>query len=241
MKNAILPVATVLLLSSVGTLNALTIKKGQVLGADGKVYDGASPEHQAAIVERSKQKGWFGADGKRAGVEGSNLFIVVEDDVVFVPLEEIRGKSKEGVKEAVRQHIVSHLTENLKEFHSDGGSVNQADVDRDLANATGEATDQIADEAARLAEYDAEAAAAFVEASLDLATAVDDASRAAAEQAIEAAVQSVAVQEAVEATMSDLDISEELAEEIVASDSFFRDMDGNYISEAEARDQGLID
>ena len=40
--------------------NALTFKKGQVLGADGEVHDGASPEQQAALVEQSKQDGWFG-------------------------------------------------------------------------------------------------------------------------------------------------------------------------------------
>ena len=40
--------------------NALTFKKGQVLSADGEVHDGASPEQQAALVEQSKQDGWFG-------------------------------------------------------------------------------------------------------------------------------------------------------------------------------------
>ena len=52
--------------------HALTIKKGQVLGAVGEVHDGASPDHQAALVEQSKKEGWFG-NKKSSGVQGSNL------------------------------------------------------------------------------------------------------------------------------------------------------------------------
>ena len=42
-------------------VQALTFKKGQVLGADGGVYDGASPDQKEALIEKSKSKGWFGA------------------------------------------------------------------------------------------------------------------------------------------------------------------------------------
>ena len=52
--------------------HALTFKKGQVLGSDGEVYNGASPDHQAALVEQSKKEGWFG-NKKSSGVQGSNL------------------------------------------------------------------------------------------------------------------------------------------------------------------------
>ena len=41
---------------------------GQVLGSDGEVYDGASPEQQAALVEQAKQEGWFGKK-KTSGVQ----------------------------------------------------------------------------------------------------------------------------------------------------------------------------
>lgn len=220
--------------------HALTFKKGQVLGSDGEVYDGASPEQQAALVEQSKQEGWFGKK-KTSGVQGSNLYIVLEDDLVFVPLNELKGKSKEALKETVKQHIVDHLTANLKEFYTEGGQLDQEGFESGLANASGEATNQVAAEAARIAEYDAEAAAAFVEASLDLATAADEASRAAAEQALEAVVESAAVQESIQATVEEMNISEELATEIVENDSYYKDANGNFISEAEARDQGLIE
>ena len=39
--------------------DALTFKKGQVLGADDEVHDGASPNNRP-LVEQSKQDGWFG-------------------------------------------------------------------------------------------------------------------------------------------------------------------------------------
>ena len=44
-----------LLLTS--TANALTFKKGEVLGSDGKVYDGASPEMEASLIRRAEEEG----------------------------------------------------------------------------------------------------------------------------------------------------------------------------------------
>jgi len=35
-------------------------------------------------------------------VQGSNLFIVVEDDLVFVPINELKGKSKDQVTEVIK-------------------------------------------------------------------------------------------------------------------------------------------
>ena len=58
-------------------------------------------------------------------MQGSNLYIVLEDDLVFVPLNELKGKSKEALKETVKQHIVGHLTANLKEFYTEGGQLDQ--------------------------------------------------------------------------------------------------------------------
>ena len=39
------------------TVNALTFKKGEVLGPDGKVYTGASPEQQEKLIEKAKNGG----------------------------------------------------------------------------------------------------------------------------------------------------------------------------------------
>ena len=63
---------------------------------------------------------------------GSNLYIVLEDDLVFVPLNELKGKSKR-LKETVKQHIVDHLTANLKEFYTEGGQLDQEGFEGGLA------------------------------------------------------------------------------------------------------------
>jgi hypothetical protein len=75
-----------------GGASALTLKSGEVLSSDGKVYSGASPEQRSAIVAQSKSRGLFG-DGKKAGVRGANIFVVIGEDVVFVPVTDVRGKS----------------------------------------------------------------------------------------------------------------------------------------------------
>ena len=234
-------IASLVLLASFNA-HALTLKSGEVLGGDGQVYKGASPEQQKNIVEASKRSGFFG-DGKKSGVQGSNLWLVVEDELVFVRLSDLRGKNKERIKEVVKDAIVSHLTNDLKSYYTQDGEFDQEGFNRDMgefAAAGDEQTQMIAEEAARIAEYDVEAAAAFVEANLDLASATDAASREAAEAALEAAVESVSVQEAVEATMQDLNIAEELAQEIVENNEYFKDDDGNFISRQEAVDRGYI-
>ena len=56
-------IASCLLISSVlftAPALALTFKKGQVLGADGGVYDGASPDQRDAIISNSKREGLSG-------------------------------------------------------------------------------------------------------------------------------------------------------------------------------------
>ena len=90
-------------LIAAGSASALTLKSGEVLSSDGKVYSGASPEQKAAIVEQSKIQGLFGVNGKKAGVRGSNIFVVVGEDVVFVPLTDVRGKSKEQMMDIIAE------------------------------------------------------------------------------------------------------------------------------------------
>lgn len=222
---------------------ALTIKKGEVIGGDGKVYQGASPEQQANLISLAKRDTWLG-EGKKSGVQGGNLWLIVEDEMVFVPLNDLQGKGKDGVIEVVKSAIVAHLQSDLKAYYTQDGEFDKEGYDRDTKNfelQNDQQSQLIADEAARLAEYDAEAAASFIEANLDLATATDEASRRAAEAALEAAVESVSIQESIDATMNDLNIAEDLAREMVENNEFFRDDDGNYISRQEAEDRGYLD
>ena len=67
--------------------HALTFKNGQVLGNDGQIYDGAAPAEIAKLISVAKE------EGKTAGVFGGNLFVIVNDDVTFIPITDLAGKS----------------------------------------------------------------------------------------------------------------------------------------------------
>ena len=96
-----------------GFASALTLKKGQVIGGDGIVYDGASPAQKAAIIANSKRKDLFGNEQGKSGVSGTNLFIVVEDDVVFVPVSEVVGKDKDAVKDIIMEAVETQFVLNF--------------------------------------------------------------------------------------------------------------------------------
>lgn len=87
--------------------SALTFKKGQVLGSDGEVYDGASPDIRARLIAKAQD------GGKSAGVSGNQLYVVVNDTITFVPIADIAGKSEETVKEIVVEKVTETVTEAL--------------------------------------------------------------------------------------------------------------------------------
>ena len=86
MRNVIAMVLVSLAMAS--TAQALTFKKGEVLGSDGQTYNGASPEQMERLIERAA------ANDMPAGVVGNNVFVVVGDKVSFVPTSELRGANK---------------------------------------------------------------------------------------------------------------------------------------------------
>lgn len=88
----------------VSAAQALTLKSGQVIGGDGGVYDGASPEQQAALIARAQN------GGDIAGVNGSSVFVVVGDTITYVPVDEIRGKSDDRMKEIIGDQVIQNVT-----------------------------------------------------------------------------------------------------------------------------------
>ena len=84
---------------------ALTFKKGQVLGSDGKIYDGASPEETARLIKNAAD------GGESAGVRGNNLFVVMDDELVFIPLLDLSGKTKETRMDIVKAHVIANATD----------------------------------------------------------------------------------------------------------------------------------
>ena len=134
---------------------ALTFKKGQVLGSDGEVYDGASPAQVEALIKKAED------EGEMAGVSGTNLYVVIAGSVTFVPLSDVRGKTKEGMKEVIAAHVLTGAEiGGLAEL--EGSGFDQL-TEGNLAYEIG----QIADEAAREA---AEAAFEEIVESLEGAT-----------------------------------------------------------------------
>lgn len=134
--------------------SALTLKSGEVLSSDGKVYSGASPDQKAAIVAQSKSRGLFGAEGKKAGVRGSNIFVVVGEDVVFVPLTDVRGKSKEQMMDVIAEAAGEQLGPNAPDA---------SDLARGITEEHIEATKEQVSEALASVDID-EAARAATEA-----------------------------------------------------------------------------
>lgn len=98
--------AAIAALSIVSAAEALTFKKGQVLGSDGQLYDGASPENVENLIANAK------ADDKPAGLVGPNVFVLVGDTVTFVPVQDIAGKSSSKVIEIVGDRVVQNVTGN---------------------------------------------------------------------------------------------------------------------------------
>ena len=89
------------------TASALTFKKSQVLGPDGQVYDGASPQLRKRLIAEAE------AGGKSAGVVAGQLFVVVKGTVTFVPLSDIAGKSEERVKGIIVERLTGKVTKAL--------------------------------------------------------------------------------------------------------------------------------
>ena len=172
--------------------SALTLKSGQVLSSDGQVYNGASPDQKQALVAKSKEKGWFGAAGKKSGVQGSNVYIVVQDELVFVPINEIKGKSKEGVTEVIKNHIVDALmADATAKVIAEEGSIDAESLERFAELANDPVTAEIAAQIAEDAAGNAAMAEALTEATLAVATVdINNAAEvAAAEASYEAAIE----------------------------------------------------
>ena len=85
---------------------ALTFKKGEVLGSDGNMYEGASPEQIERIIENARESEEIG------GVMGNNVFVVVGENVIFIPVSDLRNLPKETQIAVVGDAVIQDLTGN---------------------------------------------------------------------------------------------------------------------------------
>ena len=87
-----------------GMAHALTLQSGQVIGGDGNVYNGASPEQQEALIARAQN------GGDIAGLNGGSIFVVVGDTITYVPVAEVRGKSDDQMKAIIGDEVIQNVT-----------------------------------------------------------------------------------------------------------------------------------
>ena len=124
MRNVIAGVFVSLAIAS--TSHALTFKKGEVLGPDGEIYHGASPEQMERLIERAA------AEDMPAGVVGNNVFVVVGDKVSFVPVSDLRGASQKMQLQIIGDQVVKDITGN------DEITFEQVQALNDASEATGQ-------------------------------------------------------------------------------------------------------
>ena len=100
-------IALIVLFSSLIPVSAhtLTLKTGEVIGADGKVYLGASPSQ----LEASKRK--FKQSGKSDMVSGNLLFINVDGTLINFSIPILRQKRGKELENFIREKIKAALKE----------------------------------------------------------------------------------------------------------------------------------
>ena len=101
MKKSIM---VLILMMSASLSHALTLKSGQVIGGDGNIYDGASPEKQKNLIANAQN------GGDIAGLSGASVYVVVGDTITYVPIGEIRGKTNNRVKEIIGDEVIQNVT-----------------------------------------------------------------------------------------------------------------------------------
>tara|TARA_Y100000813_G_scaffold64958_1_gene45706 strand:- start:131 stop:610 length:480 start_codon:yes stop_codon:yes gene_type:complete len=76
-------VILIFLFINVQQSNSLTIKSGQIISSDGKIYEFASPKEKEFLIKKSK------THGNSMGVFNNNLFLIIDEKILFIPLQEI--------------------------------------------------------------------------------------------------------------------------------------------------------
>ena len=97
-------VIILILMVSASLSHALTLKSGQVIGSDGNIYDGASPEKQKNLIANAQN------GGDIAGLSGSSIFVVVGDTITYVPINEVSGKTDSRIKEIIGDEVIQNVT-----------------------------------------------------------------------------------------------------------------------------------
>lgn len=79
-----------------------TIKSGHVL-SDGQRHKHASPKMLAALKEKALK------DDEPAGLVNNQLYMIANDDFIFIPVVELAGKSKDQIRTRIMAEVVSKV------------------------------------------------------------------------------------------------------------------------------------
>ena len=154
--------------------HSLIIKKGQTIGSDGEIYDGLTPSQEIQLKYRAE-------DGKKAGIIGTNFYIIIRDIVTTVPLALLLETSDKEtrkliIKDAVRANLkeVLKLESEIEEDDSSENSDNNLDDSPELEN---EIEDEIDDDLDDNQEFENEIEDEIDGLDRDLDGEIDDISR----------------------------------------------------------------
>ena len=175
--------ATALIFLLVGPAQALTLKSGEVLGSDGQVHTGASPENMEKMERR------FRESGKQSLVLGEMLFLNVEGETVRFGLKELTSKSLAEVDALIDKRIDAAFERVVK--RGAGEAARDAASDEAKSQVKDEAKDEAKDKAKDKAKAEAKEKAkqeAKQEAKQAAASEAKSAARAAAKSAASEAV-----------------------------------------------------
>ena len=86
--------------------HSLTIKSGQVISSDGKVYDFASPKEIESLIKESI------SGGKSMGFFNNSLLLIIEKNILHIPFQEIVTSTDKQITNLVNKETDKFIKKN---------------------------------------------------------------------------------------------------------------------------------
>jgi hypothetical protein len=109
---------------------SITLQSGQVIGPDGGIYDGMSPQTEAALLESIE------SGETKVGVVNRSLYVIVNDEITTVPLSDLQSLDSDSRLEYIKDAIKGDYLESGSIELTD--SLNDSEVERELEHQSSE-------------------------------------------------------------------------------------------------------
>ena len=109
---------------------SITLQSGQVIGPDGGIYDGMSPQTEADLLDSIE------SGETRVGVVNRSLYVIVNDEITTVPLSDLQNLNSDSRLAYIKDAIKSDYLESGSIELSD--SLNDSEVERELEHQSSE-------------------------------------------------------------------------------------------------------